>query len=283
MRRLAVLMSILLSVPPAAEAAEPGSAACKRELRGAQAKTQQSLSLLDGLEDLTPAQRCRNVSRHLDLSHEIRESYARCDLPATRDAAVDNADIVIAASETAYDKWCPPRPGHVRVRMIEVTRVSPARLPKPLRAIHRCADAPIYSINERFAAGRLVVLGCPGEAAPTPDELRARNASAASLKKEQAAVYLTRDRDGTDPHRLTFPILAADGSPATTSLLLAGSSGPGDALNEISSFWEPAKDGICRVHAVWRVTRRQAELVLWEEARQCADRPDFQPVIDRRR
>ena len=51
-----------------------------------------------------------------------------------------------------------------RTSMTMVTHVTRAQLPKPLAAVHRCAvdGAPMFSANERFDLGRLVVLGCPG-------------------------------------------------------------------------------------------------------------------------
>ena len=170
-----------------------------------------------------------------------------------------DADEVIEASNQAYNKWCPARPGMVRVRMTMVERVTRDKLPKPLAAVHRCAadGAAMFSTNQRFDLGRLVVLGCPGNANPTAAQMQARNASADMLRKEQAHVYVTRDRDGDDPRRLTFPILDADGHEATTDLLLAERVFIGDKPDLISMFWDPAKAGVCRVHAIWRVSRRQ--------------------------
>ena len=80
------------------------------------------------------------------------------------------------------------------------------------------------------------------------------------LQKEQARLYLTRDKEGDDPQRLTFPIFAADGSETTTDMLFADRVNIGDKLDLISSYWEPAKDGVCRVHAVWRVKDGKAAL-----------------------
>ncbi len=95
-------------------------------------------------------------------------------------------------------------------------------------------------------------------------------------------VYLTRDRDGDDPRRLTFPIFTADGREATTDLLFASRASIGEKLDLISSFWEAAKEGVCRVHAVWRVTDGKANLVLWREAADCVGRVEFKTVLDRR-
>lgn len=81
------------------------------------------------------------------------------------------------------------------------------------------------------------------------------------LRKEQAYVYLTRDRDGDDPRRLMFPILDANERETTTDLLVAERVFIGDKPNLISMFWDPAKPGVCRVHATWRVSDGEAELV----------------------
>jgi hypothetical protein len=100
---------------------------------------------------------------------------------------------------------------------------------------------------------------------------------------EQAHVYIARDRDGDDPRRLTFPILDADGHETTTDLLLAERVFIGDKPDLISMFWDPAKSGVCRVHAIWRVSDGKAALVFWGEAADCAsNRPDFKTVLDRR-
>jgi hypothetical protein len=178
------------------------------------------------------------------------------------------------------------RPGMVRVKMTMVTHVTRAQLPKPLAAMHRCAedDVPMFSANERFDLGRLVMLGRPGIENPTAEQVKTRNASAELLRKEQVEFYVTRDRDGDDPRRLTFPILDAGGQETTTEVLFAGRNHVGDKLDLIESFWEPAKPGVCRVHAIWRVLDGKAGLVLWQEAADCAggSKVEFKTVLDRR-
>ena len=48
-------------------------------------------------------------------------------------------------------------------------------------------------------------------------------------------------------------------------------------------FWEPAKPGVCRVHAIWRVNDAKAALVFWGEAADCSsNKPEFKTVLDRR-
>jgi len=272
-------------MPHSAGAIEVGSAACKREMQAAQQMMRESAALVDSGMKASGAERCNALSQHLDLAEKIRESFARCEEPKERTGAVRDADEVIEASLQAFDKWCPSRPGLVRVRMTMVEHVTRDKLPKPLAAVHRCTEdgAPMFSTNQRFDLGRLVVLGCPGDPNPTAEQMKTRNASADMLRKEQAYVYLTRARDGDDPRRLIFPILNSDGSEATTDMLIAERVFVGDRPDLISMFWDPAKSGVCRVHAIWRVNDAKAELIFWGEAADCSsNKPDFKTVLDRR-
>lgn len=281
----AVALTALLSTPRGASAIDVGSDACKRELRATQQMMQQSVALVDRGMKASGAERCKALSQHIDLAEKIRESFARCEEPKQRVSAVRDADEVIEASYKAFNKWCPPRPGLVRVRMTTVERVTRDKLPKPLAAVHRCTEdgVAMFSTNQRFDLGRLVVLGCPGNPQPTAEQMKARNGSADMLRKEQAYVYLTRDRDGDDPQRLVFPILDAAGHAATTDMLIAERVFIGDKPDLISMFWDPAKPGICRVHAVWRVTDAKAVLVFWGEAADCSsNKPEFKTVLDSR-
>jgi hypothetical protein len=282
----AALVATVCLAPPNALAIEIGSAACKRELQATQQMMEESAALVDSGMKASGAERCKALSQNIDLAEKIRESFARCEGLKARAESLHDADDVIDASSKAYDKWCPPRPGLVRVKATMVTRVTREQLPKPLAAVHRCAGAgdAMSFTNERFDLGRLVALGCPGNPNPTADEIKTRNAAADLLRGEQAAFYVTRDRDGDDPRRLSFPILAADGREAKTDLLFASRVFVGEKLDLISAFWEPAKEGVCRVHAIWRVTDGAAALLLWEEAADCSAgaKTDFKAVLDRR-
>ncbi len=51
-----------------------------------------------------------------------------------------DADEVIEASLQALNKWCPSRPGMVRVRMTMVEHVTRDKLPKSLAAVHRFTE-----------------------------------------------------------------------------------------------------------------------------------------------
>jgi hypothetical protein len=290
MPKLIVIAVVLVAsavclAPHSAAAIEVGSAACKRELQAAQQMMQESVALAKNKLDAPGEARCNAISRQVDFAEKIREAFARCKAPNTRAEAVRDADDVIDASYQAYNKWCPPRPGMVRVKMTMVTRVTRDQLPKPLVAVHSCVGdgGTMYSTNERFDLGRLVMLGCPGVEDPTAEQVKTRNASADLLRKEQVEFYLTRDRDGDDPRRLTFPILNADGQETTTDRLFAGRNHIGDKRDLIEAFWEPAKPGVCRVHAVWRVIDGKAGLVYWGEAADCSSsNPEFKTVLDRR-
>lgn len=281
---IAVLAAAIGGAASGASAIEVGSAACKRELRAARQMMAESARLVDGGMNASGAERCTALSRHLDLAEKIRESFARCEEPKARTGAVRDADEVIEASHQAYNRWCPARPGMVRVRMTVVERVARDKLPKPLAAVHRCAGDTMFFTNERFDLGRLIGIGCAGDPNPTVDEIKMRNATADLLRREQAVYYVTRDRAGDDPRRLTFPILDAEGHEATTDRLFASRVFVGEKLDQISAFWEPAKDGVCRVHAIWRVTGGQAALVFWGEAADCAmgATTEFKTVLDRR-
>jgi hypothetical protein len=278
-----LVLSAVCLAPPMAAAIELGSAACKSELQRTNKKMQESLSLIDSVQDAPAAAKCPAFSAASELADEIRESAARCEPPQTRVSAVRDADDVIEAIDQTYKKWCPPRPGMVRVKMTMVTRTTAEKLPKPLAAIHKCAgDGDMFSANERFDLGRLVMLGCPGIENPTAEQIKERNMRPDLLKKEQVALYVTRDKDGDNPQRLTFPIPSADGRETATDVLPASRNHVGDKLDLIESYWEPAKDGVCRVHAVWRVAEAKAKLILWQEATDCSKGVgDLKTVLER--
>jgi hypothetical protein len=283
---VAASLAAIWFAPQAVSAVEPGSAECKRELQGMHKKMQESLALIDSVKEAPAPAKCRVYGKAGSIADEIRESAARCEAPAARSKAVRDADDVIDAIGKAYEKWCPPKAGMVRVKMTMVTRIAPDELAAPLKSLHSCAAGAgnMFSTNERFDLGRLIMLGCPGIENPTPEQTRARNVTAQLLRQEQAHIYLTRDRDGDDARRLSFPILIADGAEGVTDLLLANRTSIGGKLDLIQSYWEPAKEHVCRVHAVWRVTEAKAKLVLWEEAADCSNgnRTEFKSVLDRR-
>ena len=171
----AVALPALLSAPQGALAIDVGSDACKRELRATQQMMQQSVALVDRGMKASGAERCKALSEHIDLAEKIRESFARCEEPKERVSAVRDADEVIEATYKAFNKWCPPRPGLVRVRTNMVERVTRDKLPKPLVAVHRCTEdgVAMFSTNQRFDLGRLVVLvGIDSSRSPCAVRLR---------------------------------------------------------------------------------------------------------------
>jgi hypothetical protein len=283
---VAALLAAVSFAPRRASAIESGSAACQRELQDTRKKMQESLAVIASVKDAPASAKCPAFAAASDLVEEIRESKARCEPPDARVSAVRDADDVIDAINEQYQKWCPPRSGLVRVRATWVTMVTRDKLPKPLAALHTCVDedVPISSSDERFDLGRIFMLGCPGIENPSDEQIKQRNTRIDLLKKEQTQVYLTRDRDGDDAKRLVFPILTADGREVTTDMLIGGRVSVGQKRDLISAYWEPVKDGVCRVHAVWRVADGKPRLVLWQEATDCSkgSKTEFKTVLDRR-
>jgi len=157
---IAALLSAASFAPRNAFAIEPGSTACKSELQAMHKKMQESLNLIDSVKDAPAGAKCPAYSAARDMAEDIRESAARCEPPQARTSAVRDANDVIDAIGKTYEKWCPPRPGLVRVKATWVTTVTRDKLPKPLAAVHRCVGdgVPMFSVNERFDLGRLVVL-----------------------------------------------------------------------------------------------------------------------------
>ena len=134
---------------------------------------QESAAVVDSGMKASGAARCKTLLQQIDLAERIRESFARCEEPKERTSSVRDADEVIEASLQALNKWCPSRPGMVRVRMTMVEHVT------------------------------------------------------------------------------------------TTDLLLAERVFIGDKPDLILMFWDPAKSGVCGVHAIWRVSDGKAALVFW--------------------
>ena len=77
---------------------------------------QELLALIDSVKDAPAPAKCPRLRPAGNIADEIRESAARCEEPRVRTSAVRDADDVIEAIDKAYEKWCPPRPGMVRVQ-----------------------------------------------------------------------------------------------------------------------------------------------------------------------
>lgn len=281
----AVLIAGLVFLLPVSSAvAAPGSAACKRELASASSKMRQSLALVTGAMQSAPKERCTGLFRHLGLTADLRESFARCSDGEAHADALRDIDEVREETEKAIGRLCPPTPGMVRVNLVMVKRVGIEELPAPLAAAHRCdAPARMAYTNEPFDGGRIVTLACRGKDNAAAAELAARNVSARAFAEEQSAVYLALDSSGRGARRLTFPILLADGSEGKTDLLPAQGTFA-QKRNLLVGNWAPAKEGVCRIHAEWIFLQGKPSLVLWQEVVDCAKlgAPELRTILDRR-
>jgi hypothetical protein len=159
------------------------------------------------------------------------------------------------------------------------------KLPKPIRALHKCAgvDASVEVSQERYAKSFVFLVTCPAErGALTP-----------------IAAYVARDAKGQGAKRVTFETLATDGTPAANDTVLSAVvareayTEPGDnqpftrTRNDppwFSGAWRPAdRPGVCAVAANWRLQGDKAELYFWEEATECpaGTLPKYQTKLDR--
>jgi hypothetical protein len=138
-------------------------------------------------------------------------------------------------------------------------------------------------IDEPFENGRIMLAGCNGKENASAQDQVARNVSAKALADEQTAIYLAMDSSGRGARRLTLPILLADGREAVTDLVPAAGTSP-QARNRLAGNWAPAQDGVCRIHAEWKITGGRPDLVLWQELADCSKPgpPAFKTILDRR-
>ena len=279
---LAVFIIATLAAGPAA--AQPGSAACKRELAVTDAKMKQSLALVTAAVDMAPKARCTAYFKAQELVTEIRTGFERCEPDASHAQALRNVDQVDEALGQSVNRHCPPSPGMIRINAIFIKRIAASDLPKGLAARHSCdAPARMSFIDEPFDNGRIMLAGCNGQDNPSGQDQAARNVSSRALADEQAAVYLAMDSSGRGARRLTLPILLADGREATTDLIPAAGTSP-QARDRLAGNWAPAKDGVRRIHAEWKVTDGKAALVLWQELADCGKPgpPAFKTILDKR-
>lgn len=100
---LAVFIIATLAAGPAA--AQPGSAACKRELAVMDAKMKQSLALVTAAVDMAPKARCTAYFKAQELVTEIRTGFERCEPDASHAQALRNVDQVCQTGETATKEW----------------------------------------------------------------------------------------------------------------------------------------------------------------------------------
>jgi hypothetical protein len=277
----AFIIAMLAAVPAHAQ---PGSAACKRELAVTHAKMKQSLALVTAAVDRAPKERCTSYFKAQDLVTEIRTGFERCEPDKSHAQALRDVDEVDDALGQSVNRHCPPSPGMIRINAIFIKRIAARELPKGLAAKHSCdAPARMSFIDEPFDNGRIMLAGCNGQENASEQDQAARNLSAKALADEQAAVYLALDSSGRGARRLTLPILLADGREATTDLIPVGGTSP-QARDRLAGNWAPAKDGVCRIHAEWKVTDGKPALVLWQELADCSKpgKPEFKTILDRR-
>jgi hypothetical protein len=279
---LAVFFILAIAMCPAT--AQPGTAACKRELTATNAKMKQSLQLVTDARSMAPKERCAAYFKAQELVTDIRTGFERCEPDASHAHALRNVDEVEAELDKTVNRVCPPSPGMIRINAIYIKRLDAKDLPKGLRPAHTCATSPRMSfIDEPFVNGRVMIAGCDGKDNASAQDQAARNVSPAALAAEQAAVYLAMDSSGRGARRLTLPILLADGREATTDLIPAAGTSP-QSRDRLAGNWAPAKDGVCRIHAEWKIADGKANLILWQELAECipGTPPAFKTILDRR-
>ena len=280
------LLSIagLLVVSACPALAQPATAACKREQAATQTKMKQSLALVTAANDMAPKERCSNYFKAQEMVSEVRGGVERCEPDATHASALRNVDDVDAELTKTVNRLCPPTAGMIRINAIFIKRIGANELPKEIAALHGCETLPRTTfINEPFDNGRIMLAGCKGKDDASPQESTARNAAPKALADEQVAVYLTLDSSGRGARRLTLPILLADGREGMTDLLPSQGASP-QARDRLAGNWAPAQDGVCRIHAEWKMTAGKPALVLWQELADCSKPgpPAFKTILDRR-
>jgi hypothetical protein len=281
--RPALAAFFILAMLAAPAAAQPGTPACKRELAVTDAKMAQSLRLVTDANRMAPKERCTAYFKAQELVTEIRTGFERCAPDAEHAKALRNVDDVDEALGKSVNTHCPPAKGMIRINAVFIKRLDAKDLPKGLAAAHRCATSERMTfIDEPFVNGRIMLAGCDGKDA-SAQEQAARNASAKALADEQAAVYLALDSSGRGARRLSLPILTPDGREATTDLIPAQGASP-QSRDRLAGNWAPAQDGVCRIHAEWKIADNKANLILWQELAECipGTAPAFKTILDRR-
>ena len=174
--------------------------------------------------------------------------------------------LVTAAQAAPAEKPVKPKRAADEPKTVVVDK-----LPRALKAVHVCAmpKATVEIDSERYAKSVVFFISCtaaPGGLTPT-------------------AVYVARDTKGTGAKRVTFEALAPDGSAAKLEMLYSvtpareaftkdGDPQPNMQTKNDTPWlvgaWAPDdRPGVCAVAAQWRLQGDQAELYLWEEAKDC--------------
>lgn len=264
--------------------AQPGTAACKRELVAVQAKMKQSLSLITAANSLPAKARCENYFKAQGMVTEIRGGIERCEPDASHADALGNVDAVEDELDKTVNRACPPSHGMIRINAIFIKRIGANELPKGVAALHGCeTPARTVFIDEPFENGRIMLAGCQGKENASAQDSAVCNIAPKALADEQAAIYLALDSSGRGARRLTLPILLPDGREGTTDLIPAQGASP-QSRDRLAGNWAPAQDGVCRIHAEWKITGGKPALVLWQELAECGKpgAPAFKTILDRR-
>ncbi len=259
------------------------SPACKRDLAKTWSTLNTALKRLDGLPTMSQEDKCAAIANQREAATAAREVFARCHTGQQHTDAIRNVDDVLDEVRKTFNRVCPPRPGFVRVNMVETRLIAPDEMPRDLRRIHRCdAYGRITFMNEPFDDGRIMLAGCSGADA-NEAEAKRRNVSIATAGKDQVQAYLALDSTGRGARRLSFPIIGADGKETAVDALPQTGTMP-TGRNTIVGNWAPAAREVCRIHAEWRVDAGKANLVLWQEVVDCSKSgpPAFRTVLDRR-
>ncbi len=264
--------------------AQPNTAACKRELAVTQTRMKQSLSLVGAAREMSQKERCSAYFRAQEMVTEIRGGIERCEPDASHASALRDVDEVDSELGKTVNRLCPPSPGMIRINAIFIKRIGASELPRGIAAVHGCETLPrTIFVNEPFENGRIMLAGCKGNETASAQDSAARNAAPKALADEQVAVYLALDSTGRGARRLTLPILLADGREATTDLLPSQGASP-QSRDRLAGNWAPAQDGVCRIHAEWKIAAGKPTLVLWQELADCSKPgpPAFKTILDRR-
>lgn len=162
------------------------------------------------------------------------------------------------------------------------------KLPKDIKWLHTCAksgDNKLEISSEKFSKSVIFFVSCPV----------ARGALT------QFAVYSAKDGKGTGAKRVTFEVPGLNGGDAITVDTLPSAIAAREAYTKpddiqqntrtkddvawITGAWAPEdRAGICAVAAQWRIGGEKAELMLWEEAKECPKDalPKYETKVDKK-
>ncbi len=168
----------------------------------------------------------------------------------------------------------------------EPKTIAADKLPKAILTLHTCVAGKqeVDFSSERYAKSVLFFVTCPAaRGALTP-----------------ISVFVAKNTKAAGAKRVMFEILNPDGTPGTRDATFSAVpareaySKPDDkqsnlhARNDppwISGAWGPDdRPGVCAVTANWRVQGDKAELMLWDEAKECPrnELPKYESKLDKK-